>query len=109
MATSGSVQPSLITTSQKKYATGRRAKAQCPICSDVILYKNLVLDWRGVWVCADCRDPKHPQENVQVYADPEALEHAQPLRDTEDGAGIVRAGPPIRATGVVRNPTVVVT
>ena len=98
----------MISTSHREFSKGQKAKAQCPICGDVILYPGLILDWRGVWVCPDCKDPRHPQENIHIYADPEALEHAQPLRDTESGAGLVRPQG-VAMTSFVGQVTVVVT
>lgn len=108
MGTSGSILPTMVTTSQKAYATGHKAKAQCPICGDVIRYLGMVTDWRGVRVCPDCNDPRHPQENVHIFADPEALQHPSPLLDTESTAGLVRAGPRAVATMFLRQVTVTV-
>jgi hypothetical protein len=79
-------------TDSKRFAEGRKAKAQCPICGDVILYPGLVRDWRGVYVCPDCNDPRNPQEHIHVYADPTALEHPRPLLDTESRDANVRPG-----------------
>ena len=99
MGTYGSVQPSEIITSHKRFAEGRRAKAQCSVCGDVILYRDLQRDWRGVYVCPDCLDPRHPQEHILVYADPEALEHPRPLLDRESGGTTVSLnGVIVRAT-----------
>lgn len=106
--TLGSIQPSLVSTSRKTYAKGSKAKAQCPICGDVILYRMLVQDWRGVWTCPDCKDPRHPQENIRINVDPEALEHAAPLLDTASGGAVVRPRI-IRASFILRKVTVVVT
>ena len=107
MPTWGSVQPSMIITQSKLYAEGRHAKAQCPICGDVILYKELKRDWRGVYVCPDCLDPRHPQEHILVYADPEALEHPAPLLDTNTASSLIRPER-VSISLVLRQVTVVV-
>ena len=60
----------MVVTSHRLYSEGRKATAQCPICGDVIPYRDLVLDWRGVYVCPGCNDPRHPQENIIVHVDP---------------------------------------
>jgi len=104
----GGIQPAHVAISHKRYAKGRKAKAQCPICGDVVAYLALVRDWRGVMVCSDCKDPRHPQENIIIHTDPEALEHPSPLLDTASGSAVVRPRV-IRATFILRPATVVVT
>ncbi len=67
-----------------RYAVGKRAKAQCPICGDVVKHNDLVKDWRGTWVCPECRDPKHPQEippPQHRVVDAVTLRHPRPLLD----------------------------
>ena len=66
---------------KRAFASGRRAKAQCPICGTVHPYQTLVQDWRGVWVCPDCWDPRDPQETILSVADAEILDHPAPLLD----------------------------
>lgn len=67
---------------EARYATGKRAKAQCPKCGLVVRYQELVKDYRGVWVCPDCNDPQHPQEKPpRRVVDAVALRHPQPLQD----------------------------
>lgn len=68
--------------SRVRYAAGKRAKAQCPICGLVVPYTTMTLDWRGVRVCPDCLDPKHPQETPVVASDAVALRRPSPLVDT---------------------------
>ena len=64
------------------FASGRRSKAQCPICGIVVRYTELVKDWRGTWVCPECNDPQHPQEKPpRNVVDAVVLRHPQPLRD----------------------------
>ena len=65
----------------RRYARGTRTKAQCPICGLVVLYPELRQDWRGVWVCPDCWDPRDPQETPLSVADAQILDHPQTLRD----------------------------
>ena len=83
MAASGGVQETTHRTSRRRYASGKHAKAQCPVCGLVHRYVELRQDWRGVWVCRDCWDPKHPQERILSVADAESLDHPQPLLDEE--------------------------
>ena len=66
---------------KRPFATGKHAKAQCTICGLVDKYLNLRQDWRGVWVCQDCWDPRHPQETILSVADAEILHHPAPLLD----------------------------
>ena len=68
-------------TRRKTFASGKNAKAQCPICGDVVRYTQMVKDWRGVRVCPCCRDPKHPQETPVVTADAVAIREPSPLLD----------------------------
>lgn len=68
--------------SRTRYASGKRAKAQCPICGLTCAYAEMTLDWRGVRVCPDCLDPKHPQETPVITADAVALRRPAPLLDT---------------------------
>lgn len=65
----------------QRFARGRNAKAQCPICALVVPYRDLVRDWRNQRVCRDCYDPRHPQERPVRVTDPEGLEHPRPLQD----------------------------
>ena len=66
---------------RRAFASGRRAKAQCPVCGLVQKYADLRQDWRGVWVCSDCWDPRDPQETILSVADAEILDHPAPLLD----------------------------
>ena len=50
----------------RQFARGTKAKAQCPVCGLVQKYLDLRQDWRGVWVCPDCWDPRDPQETISV-------------------------------------------
>ena len=65
----------------RQFASGRRAKAQCPVCGLVGLYTELRQDWRGVWVCQDCWDPRDPQETILSVSDAQILDHPAPLVD----------------------------
>ena len=72
----------------RRYARGDNAKAQCPVCGLVHLYTALLQDWRGVWVCPDCWDPRDPQETILSVADAEILDHPAPLvDDVPDNSG----------------------
>jgi len=70
-----------MTISNQRFAFGHKAKAQCPLCGDVVKYIILRQDWRGQYVCPDCWDPKHPQERQVNVLDTEALHHARVLQD----------------------------
>ena len=66
----------------KRFADGDGAKAQCPKCGNVVKYKVLTKDWRGVWLCPDCWDPKDPQETPVSAMDAVVLHHPAPLLDS---------------------------
>lgn len=68
------------------YASGKNALADCPRCGLPISYSELRRDGQTKeFVCRDCYDPKHPQENVprDIY-DPEALRHPRKNSNVED-------------------------
>lgn len=67
-----------------RFASGRKAKAQCGRCGDVVPYRRLRQDGykRGYWVCDDCYDPAEPQERPINTADAVALRHPAPLLDS---------------------------
>ena len=66
---------------KRQFATGAKAKAQCPVCGLVGMYADLREDWRGVYVCPDCWDPRDPQETILSVSDAEQLAHPAPLLD----------------------------
>lgn len=57
------------------YAKGDQAWGHCERCSDRLLLKNLRYDgqYPDLLVCADCWDPKHPQEYLPPVTDPVTL------------------------------------
>jgi len=63
----------------KKYASGRFAKGQCPICGLVYPYTSFQPDWRGIYVCGDCVDVPPPP--INNYNDAQTLRHPRPLLD----------------------------
>lgn len=96
---SAGVQPTGKRVLNRQYARGSRAKAQCPVCGLVQPYLELRQDWRGVWVCPDCWDPKDPQEEILSVADAETLDHPQPLvDDVPDNSGELTEEPGFAST-----------
>jgi hypothetical protein len=69
----------------KRFAKGKYAKAECPLCGLNVPYKELVWDYRGQIVCKDCNDDAPWYYDRKIYNDPQALEHARPTHDTFDG------------------------
>lgn len=68
------------------YASGKNALAECPRCGLPIYYTQLRRDGQTKnFVCADCWDPKHPQEKVprDIY-DATALRHPRKDRDVNN-------------------------
>lgn len=66
----------------RRFATGKFAVAECPVCSLIVPYRTLVEDWRGVWVCPDCDDePPAVLERAEIPADAEGLAHPKPFLD----------------------------
>lgn len=63
-----------------KFATGRHAIAECPVCAEQIAYSQLVKRWDGQYVCPSCNDPRHPQETPVRAKDAIALHHPRPGR-----------------------------
>lgn len=64
-----------------RFASGRMAKAQCPVTGDVVPYGEMRQDWRGVWVSPEGLDPRHPLDVPTIFDDPETLHHPAPLLD----------------------------
>lgn len=65
----------------RRFAHGKRAKFQCPICGLVMRHDVAVKDWRGQWVGPECNDPFHPQEIPVITDDAVALAHPRPSND----------------------------
>lgn len=64
------------------FARGDLAVAECPLCSQIVPYKTLARDWRGVWVCPDCDDdPPAALKRAAIPVDAEGLHHAHPFLD----------------------------
>lgn len=62
------------------YARGNKALAECMRCGRRVKYRQLVEDGqvRGLNVCHECYDPKHPQETILGAHDPQALHDPSP-------------------------------
>lgn len=60
------------------FAKGSRAWGHCQRCGFRYFLKDLIHDGqiKGLLVCDDCYDPKHPLEHLPPLIDPMALRHA---------------------------------
>ena len=66
-------------------ASGKHAKAMCPVGGHKVRYKDLKRRWDGVWVSKEEWEEKHPQlEPTRYTNDPQGLEHPWPDRDDDD-------------------------
>lgn len=59
---------------------GKHAKGLCMRCGQTCMLNALVEDGhvRGLLVCSECYDPKHPQEEPPSIDDPVTLDRASP-------------------------------
>lgn len=69
--------------SSSRYRPGRHWVV-CSRCHEDKLDSEMKKDGqkKGVWVCTDCWDPKHPQERVRSIEDPQTA--PQPVRLPQD-------------------------
>lgn len=73
-----------------QYAFGSRAWGQCQRCGDQELLRKMVTDGhiRGLLVCRECYEPRHPQESLVDVTDPQSLRRPAPELD-ENVAGFL--------------------
>lgn len=70
------------------YARGIHSVGQCGICGLPFPYTDLRPDGetRGLMVCQECWDPKHPQETPAKPIDPIALRRPSPMSVKNPGS-----------------------
>ena len=60
---------------------------QCPLCGLDVRWEHMKKQWDGKWRCADCWEPRHPQDFVRARRDRIAVPYANSGADvftTED-------------------------